>query len=154
MKTPYTFLIFLLCTLSASTAFAQTASVADKEHGTKESVYRDITLTATGTLAEALGEDANLVDSLVVRGPINEADFKTMWSASFHGKLEVINLENAEIENNIVPECAFWDAKAQINEYVRLRKIALPDGITEIGGGLSTTRCILKKSSCRHRLSR
>ena len=99
-----------------------------------EATYRDITLTAAGTLAEALGEDANLVDSLVVRGPINEADFKTMWSASFHGKLEVIDLENAEIENDIVPECAFWDAKAQFNKYVRLRKIALPDGITEIGG--------------------
>ena len=137
MKTLYTFLISLLCTVSAYTAFAQTSSVAVKEPATNESVYRDITLTAAGTLAEALGEDANLVDSLVVRGPINEADFKTMWSASFYDNLEVIDLENAEIENNIVPECAFWDAKAQTYDNyiipIHLRKMILPEGITEIG---------------------
>ena len=102
-----------------------------------EATYRDITLTAAGTLAEALGEDANLVDSLVVRGPINEADFKTMWSASFHGKLEVINLENAEIENNVIPKNAFWDADVQYIDnrvyLIKLKKIILPENITEIG---------------------
>ena len=137
MKTLYTFLISLVCTVLAYTAFAQPLSVAVKEPATNESVYRDITLTAAGTLADALGEDAKLVDSLVVRGPINEADFKTMWNSSFHGKLEVINLENAEIENNVIPKNAFWDADIQYIDnrvyLIKLKKIILPENITEIG---------------------
>lgn len=59
------------------------------------SSYKDVTVTAPGTLAQALGSDADIIDSLVVRGPINDNDFNTIWSATFHGNLAVVNLEHA-----------------------------------------------------------
>ena len=136
MKTPYTFLISLLCTLSAYTAFAQTPSVVVKEPGTNS---RDVTLTAAGTLAEALGEDVNLVDSLVVRGPINKADFTTLWKSTFHGNLKVVDLENATIEDGIVPEGAFFNKDVQYHgdketiSSIKLEKLILPANRTEIG---------------------
>lgn len=73
-------------------------------------VGMDITSKA-GNLADALGNNIYNVDSLVVRGTVDAADIRTLWDASFKGRLSVINLENAEIENGIVPEDAFWHQK-------------------------------------------
>lgn len=105
------------------------------------SSYKDVTVTAPGTLAQALGSDADIIDSLVVRGPINDNDFNTIWSATFHGNLAVVNLEHAVIENGKIPKDAFWHQREQLNEdwtvirAICLRKIILPEGLTEIGDG-------------------
>lgn len=105
------------------------------------SSYKDVTMTAPGTLAQALGSDADIIDSLVVRGPINDSDFNTIWSATFHGNLAVVNLEHAVIENGKIPKDAFWHQGEQLSEdwtvikTIRLRKIILPEGLTEIGDG-------------------
>ena len=63
-----------------------------------------------------------------------------MWDASLHGNLSVINLENAVVENNAIPDNAFYHANEQYegdsNErfyYIALRRIILPDGLEKIG---------------------
>ena len=91
-----------------------------------------------GDLADALGNNIYNVDSLVVRGTVDAADIRTLWEASFKGRLSVINLENAEIENGIVPEDAFWHQKEQLDpswefiNTIHLRRIILPDGVKRI----------------------
>lgn len=70
--------------------------------------FKDVTLTKYGTLASVLGDEINDIDSLVVRGPIDDVDFHTMWSSSFYGGLTVINLEYATIKDNRLPKNAFW----------------------------------------------
>ena len=108
---------------------------------TDEIAYKDITLSAPGTLASALGDEINEIDSLVVRGPINAADFHTIWSSSFYGGLTVANLEYAQIAGNRIPQNAFWYQSEQYtpgSEYIDciiLRRIILPEGIAEIGEG-------------------
>ena len=94
-----------------------------------------------GDLADALGNNIYNVDSLVVRGTVDAADIRTLWDASFKGRLSVINLENAEIENGIVPEDAFWHQKEQLDpsgefiNTIHLRRIILPDGVKRIEEG-------------------
>ena len=106
---------------------------------TDEIAYKDITLSAPGTLASALGDDINEIDSLVVRGPINAEDFHTIWSSSFYGGLTVANLEYAQIAGNRIPKNAFWYQSEQYtpgSEYIDcipLRRIILPEGLVEIG---------------------
>ena len=103
-------------------------------------VYMDITSKA-GNLADALGDNIYNVDSLVVRGTMNDADIHTLWEASFKGRLSVINLENAEIENGIIPEDAFWHQEEQLDpsgefiNTIHLRRIILPDGVKRIEEG-------------------
>lgn len=108
---------------------------------TDEIAYKDITLSAPGTLASMLGDEINEIDSLVVRGPINAEDFHTIWSSSFYGELTVANFEYAQIEGNKIPKNAFWYQSEQYtpgSEYIDcipLRRIILPEGLVEIGEG-------------------
>ncbi len=108
---------------------------------TDEIAYKDITLSAPGTLASMLGDEINEIDSLVVRGPINAADFHTIWSSSFYGGLTVANLEYAQVEGYKIPQNAFWYQSEQYtpgSEYIDciiLRRIILPEGVVEIGEG-------------------
>lgn len=91
-----------------------------------------------GDLAKLLGDNIYKVDSLVVRGTVDDVDFHTLWDASFNGKLSVINMENAEVKNGIIPEGAFWHSE-QLNiqegyiTIIHLRRIILPNGIKRIG---------------------
>lgn len=94
-----------------------------------------------GDLVNVLGEYIYNIDSLVVRGTINDEDINTLWDASFNGRLTVINLENAEVISGIIPEDAFWHYKEQIDpsgEYIytiNLKRIILPEGIKRIEDG-------------------
>ena len=96
----------------------------------------DVTSRA-GDLAKLLGDNIYKVDSLVVRGTVDDADLHTLWDASFNGRLSVINLENAEVENGVIPEDAFWRSE-QLNieegymTLIHLRRIILPNGIKRI----------------------
>lgn len=105
---------------------------------TDEIAYKDITLSAPGTLASMLGDEINEIDSLIVRGPINAEDFHTIWSSSFYGELTVANLEDATIENETIPSRAFWHQDEQLQDdgtiyVISLRKIILPNQIKTIG---------------------
>lgn len=101
--------------------------------------FKDVTIDQPGTLASVLGDEINDIDSLVVRGPINAADFHTIWSSSFYGGLTVANLEYAQIAGNRIPKNAFWYQSEQYtpgSEYIDcipLRRIILPEGLVEIG---------------------
>lgn len=112
---------------------------SNPSRATNNVTYKDITLSAPGTLASALGDEINEIDSLVVRGPINAEDLHTIWSSSFYGGLTVANLEFAQIEDNKIPKNAFWHQSEQYtpgSEYIDcivLRRIILPEGVKEIG---------------------
>lgn len=98
----------------------------------------DAVTSEFGQLKTVLGEHWNKVDSLVVSGPINAQDFRTMWECAFYGNLSVLNLENAQVEHNKIPDYAlcdvnkqYWDVYQTI--YLGIKKIMLPDNIVEIG---------------------
>ncbi len=101
--------------------------------------FKDVSLIQSGSLATVLGDEINDIDSLVVRGSINGADIYTMWSSSFYGRLTVINLEYATIQDNKLPNNAFWYQSEQYtfgSDYINcipLRRIILPEGLQEIG---------------------
>lgn len=89
--------------------------------------------------AEPLGDNINMIDALHVEGPINDADFNTLWSSSFNGKLKVIDLGKTSVENNIIPDNALFHTDEQVDwetlqiSTIWLEKLVLPEGITEIG---------------------
>lgn len=101
--------------------------------------YKDVTVAVPGTLADALGDEINDIDSLVVRGVIGDSDFYTLWYGTFYGKLSIINLEEAEIENGSIPYEAFWYPREQVCEdgvsiyVIWLKKIILPRKLKSIG---------------------
>ena len=104
--------------------------------------FFDANVSKYGELEQVLGEKWDKIDSLIVHGPINEADFTTMWKCSFEGKLTVLNLEYAQVENNKIPTRALYKADRQVIDdprayqgvvYLPLRHIILPEGIQEIG---------------------
>ena len=104
--------------------------------------FYDARVSDYGQLEQVLGDKWNTVDSLIVHGPINEADFTTLWKCSFEGKLTVLNLGYAQVKDDKIPECAFWKKDKQIIDdprayqgvvYLSIRRLILPDGIREIG---------------------
>lgn len=100
--------------------------------------YREVNVTIPGTLSDVIGPNVNDIDSIVIKGTINDKDFNTLWSASFNGNLSVINLEEASIENGIIPSRAFWHQDEQLLEdgsiyVIALKRIILPDQIKTIG---------------------
>lgn len=103
-----------------------------------EREYAEINVTMPGKLAELLGDRASTIDSLVVTGTIDAIDFDVMWSASYNGKLTVINLEDAVISDGKVPDYAFYHDEQWTGDrikVIRLQRIMLGEGVTEIGKG-------------------
>ncbi len=104
-----------------------------------EPVKFDAVVTSPGTLAEVIGDRLNEIDEIEVRGLINEADFATLWQASFEGKLKVVNLSKAFVVGDVVPAGAFYHHDAQMDpqthrvKTIALEKLYLPQGVTEIG---------------------
>ena len=104
--------------------------------------FFDANVSRYGELEQVLGEKWDKIDSLIVHGPINEADFTTMWKCSFEGKLTVLNLEHAQIGNNKIPTRALFKVDRQVIDdprayqgvvYLPIRHLILPEGIQEIG---------------------
>ena len=85
---------FILCFLFFQKTWAQVCSY-------------DANVIKYGQLEQVLGNKWNAIDSLIVHGPVNKADFTTMWKCAFEGKLTVLNLEHAQVENDKIPEYAF-----------------------------------------------
>ena len=75
--------------------------------------FFDAHVSKYGELEQVLGDKWDKIDSLVVYGPINGADFTTMWKCSFEGKLTVLNLEHAQVENNKIPTRALYKVEKQ-----------------------------------------
>ena len=76
--------------------------------------FYDARVSDYGQLEQVLGDKWDTIDSLVVHGPINKADFTTIWKCSFEGKLTVLNLEHAQVENNKIPISALFKRDRQV----------------------------------------
>ena len=55
----------------------------------QEIISFDAKVSEYGQLRTVLGESWDKVDSLIVTGPINATDFRTMWECAFYGKLKI-----------------------------------------------------------------
>lgn len=105
----------------------------------EDNQYAHAVLAESGTLASVLGERIFEIDSISVEGPMNDDDFSTLWESSFNGRLKIINLENATVENGIIPEEALFHKDEQVNwgtmviTTTWLEKLLLPEDVTEIG---------------------
>ncbi len=106
-----------------------------------EKVCINIKTTKAGELRELLGDSLKTVNVLTVEGPINEADYKTMWEATYYAGLTEIDLSKAIPANEILPAGAFFNADEQLDHIqhlihrIKLKKIVLPPSIKEIGEG-------------------
>lgn len=96
--------------------------------------FYDARVDKYGQLEQVLGDKWNNIDSLVIYGPINKADFNTMVRCAKDGQLRIINLQYAQVENNKIPDSGFvdWDWYTS-GHYLDIRRIILPDNITEFG---------------------
>lgn len=95
------------------------------------------TVTAPGTLETTLGDKLDKVKELKVVGPVNEADFITMWKAGMYGT-ELLDLSEAVVEGGVVPAHAFSNGVGKPvpegTEYpVKFRTIMLGESVREIG---------------------
>lgn len=89
-----------------------------------------------GTLAAAVGDKLLSLDSLIVEGPVNSADFDTMWRLAMEGKILALNLENAVVDGGRVPDFAFRRREQLIDgvfHILPIRSVVLGESVTEIG---------------------
>lgn len=137
MKTTRNIIVLFALVLSfSSTAYAQVVGF-------------NANVEEYGQLKAVLGDEWDKIDSLSVSGPINAADFRTIWECAFYGQLGILNLENAQIENNTIPSRALYDSDKQFWEvdvpvYLNIRRIILPNSITKIGD-LAFSRMLLER---------
>ena len=101
-------------------------------------IAENVTLTQSGTLASVLGDKLLEVEEITIEGPIDDADFNTLWQATYEGKLKSINLCGATVKDNKIPANAFfhYEQADHVTGYftvTNLQRIVLPEGITEIG---------------------
>lgn len=90
-----------------------------------------------GQLETVLGDKINCIDTLVVEGTLDAADFDALWKATYYGNTTVIDIVGADCSGKI-PDCAFYKQDIQVDENekftsIKLRSIVLGDDITEIG---------------------
>ena len=96
--------------------------------------FFDANVSKYGELEQVLGDKWDKFDSLIVHGPINKADFKTIVRCATDGSMQVVNLQYAQIENNKIPDFGFVDRdRARLGYHLDIRRIILPDNITEFG---------------------
>ncbi len=106
-------------------------------HDTGDSKTVEIMTSGYGQLAKLLDDDDALTtDTLVISGPIDSSDFKAIWRYAFSGNIDLLDLGNAKIKNNTVPEYALYDS-SQFGKghWLRIKEIILPDDVVKIGGG-------------------
>lgn len=130
MKKKELFIVLMFLFACVCNAYAQ-----DMED--EEVVSKCITTKEAGQLNTMLSSNTN-IEVLKVIGPINKKDFKIMYQACCTGKLREIDLSEATIESNKVPDGAFTG----VNGRTKLRKIVLPEGLIEIGNGAFNNTCL------------
>lgn len=92
----------------------------------KAQVVKTITLDGHKSLSEALGEEWDKIDSIVVSGQIGSGDVETLRSCCIDGKLTGIDMSQAVLERDSLPEYAF-------NLAVHLKHVSLPKTLRVIG---------------------
>lgn len=88
-----------------------------------------------GTLGDVLSGVEFAIDSLVVKGPIDERDFYSMWTKAYEGKITVIDLKEAKVKDGMIPAGAFTPRNSAEYGFImpEVRKVILPDGIVGFG---------------------
>lgn len=107
--------LILMLLLLANAIEAQTKRVVDVKDGQ--------------ALEALLGEDMLEIDTLVVKGSLKHTDFPVMRQCLAKGKLRVIDLGESEVENDSLPENAFYISF----DPVHLDSIVLPKTLRVIG---------------------
>lgn len=92
-------------------------------------------ITAEGQLGELLSATGYAIDSLVVKGPVNEADIRAINGAVAEAYIKVVDMRNAKVKEGIIPQDAFVPYNNSNRSYrePNLRRIILPEDIVEIG---------------------
>lgn len=100
-----------------------------------EPEYAVVETKAYGELDSLVGERGMSIDSLVVKGPVDESDFKSMLSYTIYGQLTTINLQEAKLKDNKVPGMAFYPRLIfNVDIKPKLRSIILPNTTKVIMG--------------------
>lgn len=86
-----------------------------------------------GQLRNVIGDRLTYIDSLTVIGPVDSTDFYTMYQCALHGCLRALNLENARLDRDEVPDNAFYRELEYDNRLPNLRRVILPNGTRRIG---------------------
>ncbi len=107
--------LILMLLLLANAIEAQTKRVVDVKDGQ--------------ALEALLGEDMLEIDTLVVKGSLKHTDFPVMRQCLAKGNLRVIDLGESEVENDSLPENAFYISF----DPVHLDSIVLPKTLRVIG---------------------
>lgn len=93
--------------------------------------------TAYGELKKAIGTKALDIDQLIVSGPIDETDLTYIKRCAAKGNLRSVDLTNAVLENNEIPNSAFLvyeypqpgSCPLYMHAYLPIFDLKLPDGI-------------------------
>ena len=108
----------------------------------RKSKYKAVNLVGFKAVTDDYGQlksileanKGNEIDSLVVVGPMNKDDFKAIWNCAVYGNMQVLNLENATMENNAIPDYAMYDPiQFETGFWLKIRRIILPEGVVSIG---------------------
>lgn len=95
----------------------------------------EVVTTAEGQLGELLSETGYAIDSLVVKGPVNEADIRAVNGAVAEAYIKVVDMKDAKVKEGKIPHDAFVPYNNENRSYrePNLRRIILPEDIVEIG---------------------
>ncbi|MDE6341447.1 MAG: leucine-rich repeat domain-containing protein [Muribaculaceae bacterium] len=98
-------------------------------------IILDLTTTEYGELSllldEQHGEEAY---EIIVSGPMDWVDFAAVWDCAIEGNLQVLDLRNARLRNNEVPDYALYDpVQFTARHWLGIREIILPDDVVKIG---------------------
>ncbi|MDE7346073.1 MAG: leucine-rich repeat domain-containing protein [Muribaculaceae bacterium] len=98
-------------------------------------VVVSVKATEFGQLEKLLEEnDADTATDIIVSGPIDQSDFRALWNCAAKGNLLVLDLGDARIKDNTVPDRALFDPiEFELGKWLRIRKIILPDDVVRIG---------------------
>ena len=137
MKKIYTFMVSLGVLLAI--AAATPVSLARREAGqrSEERISFTAHVEQFGQLRNVIGDRLTYIDSLTVIGPVDSTDFYTMYQCALHGCLRALNLENARLDRDEVPDSAFSHLSEQNKPtFIRLsnfHRVILPEGTRRIG---------------------
>ncbi len=113
-------------------------------HVAASATVRSITLEKSGTLSEKTGAEAFEIDSLILAGPMDKADFDALWYMALKGKLSYLNLKNARPTDNEIPAdafCHFGDQAYDFSGMIGVKRlpylhtVILPENLRKIGAG-------------------
>lgn len=95
----------------------------------------DITTTEYGQLSLILDEKhGETATKIIVSGPMDWVDFAALWDCAIEDNLIVLDLKNAQIKDNTIPDYALYDPiQFSTGHWLAIEKIILPENIVKIG---------------------